>query len=168
MTALIDQALNSVAGHWQGGNVTVLRDYGRDLPLVPLDEKLCEQAFLNLVQNAYEAMEPDGGSLRVAVSAARLNGWDGVEIRLQDSGPGVPRKCVTRFLILLSRRRRPGSVWDCQSSRKSLTSIRDHPAGEHGRKGSGLCDLLSAGGSGKVVAAGRPGRQDAGATANQL
>jgi signal transduction histidine kinase len=90
VTALIDQALNSVAGHWQGGNVTVLRDYRRDLPLVPLDEKLCEQAFLNLVQNAYEAMEPDGGSLRVAVSAARLNGRDGVEIRLQDSGPGVP------------------------------------------------------------------------------
>jgi signal transduction histidine kinase len=90
VTALIDQALNSVAGHWQGGDVTVQRDYGRDLPLVPLDEKLCEQAFLNLVQNAYEAMEPEGGSLRVAVSAARLNGRDGVEIRLQDSGPGVP------------------------------------------------------------------------------
>jgi signal transduction histidine kinase len=90
VTVLLDQALNSVAGQWQGGRVAVQRDYGSDLPLVPLDEKLCEQAFVNLVQNAYEAMDTEGGSLRVEVSTARANGRDGVEIRLQDSGPGVP------------------------------------------------------------------------------
>jgi nitrogen fixation/metabolism regulation signal transduction histidine kinase len=57
---------------------------------VPLDEKLCEQVFLNLVQNAYEAMDAAGGDLSVKVSAARANGRDGVEVRLLDSGPGVP------------------------------------------------------------------------------
>jgi signal transduction histidine kinase len=90
VTVLLDQALNSVAGPWQGGSVAVQREYGSDLPMVPLDEKLCEQAFVNLVQNAYEAMDAEGGSLRVKVSTARANGRDGVEIRLQDSGPGVP------------------------------------------------------------------------------
>ncbi len=89
VTALLDQALNSVAGQWQGGKVNVQRDYGTDLPLVPLDEKLCEQAFINLVQNAYEAMGIEGGSLRVKVSTARSNGRNGVEVRLRDSGPGV-------------------------------------------------------------------------------
>jgi two-component system sensor histidine kinase HydH len=90
LTVLLDQALNSVAGQWQGGKVSVQREYGKDLPLVPLDEKLCEQAFVNLVQNAYEAMDPEGGNLRVAVSAARLNGRGGVQVRLRDSGAGVP------------------------------------------------------------------------------
>jgi signal transduction histidine kinase len=90
VTALLDQSLNSVAEHWKGGTVTVQREYGGDLPLVPLDEKLCEQAFLNLIQNAYEAMEPEGGSLGVQVSSARSNGRDGVEVRLRDTGPGVP------------------------------------------------------------------------------
>jgi two-component system sensor histidine kinase HydH len=90
VTALLDQALNSVAGQWQGGKVSVQREYGKDLPLVPLDEKLCEQAFVNLVQNAYEAMDPEGGNLQVAVSAARLNGRPGVEVRLRDSGNGIP------------------------------------------------------------------------------
>jgi signal transduction histidine kinase len=90
VTALLDQSLNSVAEHWKGGTVTVQREYGGDLPLVSLDEKLCEQAFLNLIQNAYEAMEPEGGSLSVQVSSARSNGRDGVEVRLRDTGPGVP------------------------------------------------------------------------------
>lgn len=90
VTVLLDQAISAVAGQWQGGTVAVHRDYGRDLPLLPLDEKLCEQAFLNLVQNAYEAMDGDGGIFRVKASAVRSNGRDGVEIRLQDTGPGVP------------------------------------------------------------------------------
>jgi signal transduction histidine kinase len=90
VTVLLDQALNSVAGQWQGGKVTVQREYATDLPLLPLDEKLCEQAFLNLVQNAYEAMDAAGGSLRVKVSVARANGRRGVEVRLRDSGPGIP------------------------------------------------------------------------------
>jgi signal transduction histidine kinase len=90
VSVLLDQALNSVAGQWQGGKVSVQREYGSDLPLVPLDEKLCQQAFLNLVQNAYEAMDAEGGNLRVEVSTARSNGRNGVEVRLRDSGPGVP------------------------------------------------------------------------------
>src|SRR5271170_5787843 len=77
-----------------GKSVRVERHYAAGLPLVPLDESLCEQAFLNLVQNAYEAMEdPDkdhGGTLRVEVQPARQNGREGVELRLADTGPGVP------------------------------------------------------------------------------
>ena len=57
---------------------------------VPLDENLCEQVFLNLVQNAYEAMGSDGGTLQVEATNARSNGRKGVQVRLQDSGPGVP------------------------------------------------------------------------------
>lgn len=90
VTELIDQALKSVAEQWKGGTVMVERDYQKDLPLVPLDENLCEQVFLNLVQNAYEAMGSDGGTFRVTVSDALSNGRKGVQVRLQDTGSGVP------------------------------------------------------------------------------
>jgi len=88
--ALLDRALKSVAQQWRGGQVNIERQYQENLPLVPLDEGLCEQAFLNLVQNAYEAMGSQGGTLRVEVLAAQSDGRRGVEIRLQDTGPGVP------------------------------------------------------------------------------
>jgi signal transduction histidine kinase len=90
LTLLLDQALDSVAGQWQGGTIAVRREYQEGLPLVPLDENLCEQVFVNLVQNAYEAMGSEGGALGVQVSAVRRNGRKGVEVRLKDTGPGIP------------------------------------------------------------------------------
>ena len=42
------------------------------------------------MQNAYEAMDGDGGVLRAKASAVHSNGRDGVEVRLHDTGPGVP------------------------------------------------------------------------------
>ena len=57
--------------------------------MVPLDEGLSEQAFVNLIQNAYDAM----GSCRWYI--ARDGGVDqrrsrsGVEVRIEDTGPGI-------------------------------------------------------------------------------
>jgi two-component system, NtrC family, sensor histidine kinase HydH len=97
LVALLDRVLQVVAGRFAGkqetGNaVRVERHYASGLPLVPLDESLCEQAFLNLVQNAYEAMQDEnrGGVLRVEVQPATKNGRNGVELRLADTGQGVP------------------------------------------------------------------------------
>jgi signal transduction histidine kinase len=102
LTALLDHVLQIVedrfhAGQFSGASkaakpVHVERHYASNLPLVPLDESLCEQAFLNLVQNAYEAMqdEDQGGKLQVEVRRAAKNGREGVELRLTDNGPGVP------------------------------------------------------------------------------
>jgi nitrogen-specific signal transduction histidine kinase len=90
LTAVLDRALRTVAENWKGGPVVVERDYAADLPPVPLDDGLCEQAFINLVQNAYEAMGAAGGTLRVRVSHAHANGHNGIEVRFQDTGPGVP------------------------------------------------------------------------------
>ncbi len=99
LTVLLDRVLQIVAGRFTGdramrNTVRVERNYAIGLPLVPLDESLCEQAFLNLVQNAYEAMQEkdSGGTLRVEVQRAIKDGRDGVELRLADSGPGVPQE----------------------------------------------------------------------------
>ena len=95
LMALLDRVLQIVAGRFAGKvgpAVRVETRYASGLPLVPLDESLCEQAFLNLVQNAYEAMEDHGGTLRVDVQIAAKDGRDGVELRLADTGPGVPEK----------------------------------------------------------------------------
>jgi len=101
LTALLDRVLKTIADRWNskqptGPSVLVERHYATGLPLVPLDESLCEQAFLNLVQNAYEAMHDQdndhGGTLRVEVRPAAQNDRAGVELRLADSGPGVPEE----------------------------------------------------------------------------
>jgi signal transduction histidine kinase len=90
VTAVLDRALEIVAFRWKGKPVRVERHYEDGLPQVPLDESLCEQAFLNLVQNAYEAMEEHGGTLRVEARMATVNGREGEQLVLADTGTGIP------------------------------------------------------------------------------
>jgi nitrogen-specific signal transduction histidine kinase len=73
----------------------VEKEYQASLPQVSLDEALSEQAFVNIIQNAYDAMSAEGGGvLRVQVKTARRSfpdrhTVDGVEVRIADSGPGI-------------------------------------------------------------------------------
>jgi len=94
ITAVLDRALHdvslSVARNNEDAVVRVERQYEADLPLVPLDEGLSEQAFVNLIQNAYDAMGNRGGELRVSVARANGMNRDGVEVRIEDTGPGIP------------------------------------------------------------------------------
>ncbi|CAN5248249.1 ATP-binding protein [soil metagenome] len=56
-----------------------------ELPTMPLDANKFEQAVLNLIINALEAM-PEGGQLTVSASIG-----DGqLRVSVQDSGPGIP------------------------------------------------------------------------------
>ena len=87
---LLDRVLKNVADTWTGKPIEVVRDYQRNLPVVPLDESLCEQALFNLVQNAYQAMEENGGTLSVEARIIVSNFRRGLQVRLTDTGPGVP------------------------------------------------------------------------------
>jgi two-component system, NtrC family, sensor histidine kinase HydH len=97
ISAVLDRALNDVAQFWKGAPIRVEKRYDADLPLVPMDESLCEQAFLNIVQNAYDAMSVEGGgSLRVDVRKSEHETREGVitpgvEVRIRDSGPGIAK-----------------------------------------------------------------------------
>ena len=95
ISKVLDRALNDVAQFWKGAAVRVEKEYHPNLPQVALDEGLCEQAFVNIIQNAYDAMTPDGGLLHVTVNTARRStrsreSVDGVEVAISDSGPGIP------------------------------------------------------------------------------
>ena len=89
LAAIIDHALHSVAAAWTGPPVRVVRRYQENLPDVPVDEKFCEQVFVNLIQNGYEAMGESGGELQVSLASADRGGRHGVEASVADTGPGV-------------------------------------------------------------------------------
>ena len=90
ITSVLDRALTDVVTLWKGEPVRVEKHYEPNLPPVALDEGLCEQAFVNIVQNAYDAMTASGGLLRVKVATSTAGGREGVEVRIEDTGPGIP------------------------------------------------------------------------------
>jgi signal transduction histidine kinase len=67
-------------------SVTLRVTEDADLPEVDLDESQLRQALLNLIRNAREAMAK-GGELVVSVRNAAAGG---VEIHVDDDGPGIP------------------------------------------------------------------------------
>ncbi len=94
ITVVLERALHDVSlsspRKGEDRPVRVERRYEPHLPMVPLDESLSEQAFVNLIQNAYDAMGSDGGVLRVTATKANNANREGVEVRIEDTGPGIP------------------------------------------------------------------------------
>ena len=87
---LIERALKAAQDRWPEAKIEVERQFAAGLPQVSVDRDLTEQVFTNLVLNAYEAMGPAGGKLRVAAAAAQSDGRRGVEVTIEDTGPGIP------------------------------------------------------------------------------
>jgi signal transduction histidine kinase len=72
-------------------SVTVVRDYGTDVPMVDAYAGELNQVWTNLIDNAVDAME-GSGTLRVAT---RVEGGK-VVIEIGDTGPGMPPQVVAR------------------------------------------------------------------------
>ena len=89
LSELVDRVLESVHNQLPESHVEVERRYAPGTPDVQVDPQLCEQIFINLVTNAYQAME-QRGRLTISIAPESQNGRDGVGIVVEDSGPGVP------------------------------------------------------------------------------
>jgi signal transduction histidine kinase len=62
-------------------------DVPRDLPYIRADANQLSQVLMNLLLNAAEAT-PEGG--RISISASKLTYVDNIEIRVSDTGCGIP------------------------------------------------------------------------------
>lgn len=94
ISELLDRAVESVEHQFPRDGVRVVRDYSAELPDVFVDEQLCERVFINLIQNAFQAMaaaNPEGERvLKISANSENSNGRSGVAVEFEDSGPGVP------------------------------------------------------------------------------
>jgi two-component system, NtrC family, sensor histidine kinase HydH len=88
--AIVERALKSARDQYPNAPVRIERNFSPDAPLLRLDEGMAEQVFLNLAVNAIEAMGEAGGTLRVSIRPAQIDGRAGGEIEFRDTGPGVP------------------------------------------------------------------------------
>jgi signal transduction histidine kinase len=82
--ACLDAAVQSC---WWPDNITLVKSYAENIPLVKANESRLETVFHNLLSNAIQAMAQAGGEIRLVTEETR----DGkVEVRVIDNGPGIP------------------------------------------------------------------------------
>jgi two-component system NtrC family sensor kinase len=90
---LVERVLTLVANAGVTQDITVVRDLAPGLPSTAGDPGQIQQVLLNLVTNAFQAMEDSGGRLTVR---SRLS-VAGLRIEVEDTGPGVPPEIRTRI-----------------------------------------------------------------------
>ena len=74
-------------------NVIIRKNLHNDLPEIEASQTEMQQVFLNLINNALDAMEKQGGTIDIAT---RLHGSE-VEIDVFDNGPGIPEANLARI-----------------------------------------------------------------------
>jgi signal transduction histidine kinase len=109
MNDVLTKTMKLLSGHELPANIEVKLDLEPDLPTVNCDADQLKQVFINLALNAVQAM-PKGGTLTVTTRKPRSNEWhlrddaprslaDQVEIRISDTGEGIPDEVRSRIFI---------------------------------------------------------------------
>ncbi|MBF9017683.1 MULTISPECIES: nitrogen regulation protein NR(II) [unclassified Oceanispirochaeta] len=92
INSLIQELVTFVQYELQEAGIELKEMPAQNLPLLNLDENLMKQAFLNIIKNALAAM-PDGGSLHISTQLKD----NFVNIRIKDSGIGIPREMTSKI-----------------------------------------------------------------------
>jgi signal transduction histidine kinase len=93
VVAELDRAIEQVFPAAANFSVRVERDFAPNLPPLLMQRRHLSVIFLNLLQNAREAIH---GSGKVTVTAA-LRENDSVEVSIADDGPGIPADKIGRI-----------------------------------------------------------------------
>jgi two-component system, NtrC family, sensor histidine kinase HydH len=90
VSAIVDRALDAVRTQMPAAQVHVERRYAGNLPEIRADSQLCEQIFVNLILNAFQALDGQQGKLCISIAQETSAGNPGIAVQFEDTGPGVP------------------------------------------------------------------------------
>jgi two-component system NtrC family sensor kinase len=90
---LIEEVVSLSEQRAKYDNVKIRLDLSDDLPNIKVSPSELQQVFLNLINNAFDAMAPEGGTLRITSKV------DGVYtiIEVADTGEGIPEANLSRI-----------------------------------------------------------------------
>jgi two-component system NtrC family sensor kinase len=86
--ALLEQVIERISSQPVFEEVEIVRQFSPDLPIIQADPAQLQQVFVNLLNNAAEAME-GGGSITLATRPVNSQS---VEIKVSDTGCGIPEE----------------------------------------------------------------------------
>jgi len=88
---VIEESLKMLKDGFEQKKVTVEKAYAPGLPPANVDGDKMRQVFLNILRNAFEAVE-DGGRIGISLTLAQEDGGRKFLVRISDNGGGIPEK----------------------------------------------------------------------------
>jgi PAS domain S-box-containing protein len=87
VNAVVQQTLKLRSYDLSSHGVEVVETYAQELPLTVGDPNELQQVFLNILNNAYDAIQDVRRRGRIEIATIRANGH--VEVSFRDNGPGI-------------------------------------------------------------------------------
>jgi len=101
---LLDRAVEAVAHQAGFAGVAIERSYGADLPLIQADSSQLQQVFVNLMNNAADAMDGRG---RITLRTRKVDATS-VEVEVTDTGCGIPEEQLSKLFTPFFTTKPPG------------------------------------------------------------
>lgn len=89
---VLDAVLKLISKSFKRNQIQVQKSFDPKLAEVYIDEKQMSEVFMNLIQNAQEAMEK-GGLLEIMTSGQN----DSIQVDIRDHGAGIPEEVLARI-----------------------------------------------------------------------
>lgn len=105
---IVEHALSLVETEAARRQVHLTTELGERPLLAECDADQLQQVFINLAVNALDAMDPDGGTLRVVAEVSGIEHERRARITFADTGPGVPPQVRSRVFDPFFTTKEPG------------------------------------------------------------
>lgn len=91
ISQILDESIKTLADSLELKKVALEKDYQDGLPQVFVDGDKLRQVFLNVLRNAYEAVE-EGGKINISLSLLKERSRKMIKVDISDDGCGIPEK----------------------------------------------------------------------------
>lgn len=123
LASLINSILERWAPRMVRLNISYNLEQQPEKPMVMADPRAIEQVFVNLISNAIQAMENEGGSLNIKIHAAQPEtNPPQYEIIVADSGPGIPEDLINHVFEPFLTTKANGTGLGLAISRRIVTA----------------------------------------------
>jgi two-component system NtrC family sensor kinase len=91
---VLDETVGFLENEARFRNIEIKREFSEDLPQIRSDSAQLQQVFLNILENAIDAVDKDG---QILVRTSYSGNKDELLITIQDTGPGIPKEILPRI-----------------------------------------------------------------------
>ncbi|GEM_PF-2813454 len=136
VNALIDEAISIID---IPQNVRIIKEYSNQLGNYHLDRGEMKQVFVNIINNAVQACQDEGGEVRIKTLSEKTSG---LQLRVKDTGVGIPRELLDKIFKAFYSTKKGGTGLG-MSSVKNIVERHEGAINIRSKEGKGTEIIIS-------------------------
>ncbi|MBU4353793.1 MAG: ATP-binding protein [Proteobacteria bacterium] len=94
INTVLDESIDFLENEARYRNIDIQTNYAPDLPLTTTDQSQLQQVFLNIINNAIDAIGKEG---EININTRPIKQTNRISIEISDNGPGMPKEVLQKI-----------------------------------------------------------------------